>query len=59
MRSMAAIEGCQYDLLVIGHSIPTADQEAMVQRSRERCDAPILALVRLGALGIKGVTGDN
>jgi CheY-like chemotaxis protein len=35
-----------YDLLIIGHSIPHADKEAIIAELRQSCPAPVLALLR-------------
>ena len=44
-----AIRKCRggaYDLLIIGHSIPHTDKEAIVAEMLEHCSAPVLALLR-------------
>jgi DNA-binding response OmpR family regulator len=44
-----AIRECragEYDLLIIGHSIPHTDKQAIVAELREHCSAPVLALLR-------------
>ena len=44
-----AIRKCRaggYDLLIIGHSIPHADKEAIVAEMRGHCSAQVLALLR-------------
>jgi DNA-binding response OmpR family regulator len=45
----AAVEACkqgQFDLVIMGHSIPPADKAAIVTQLRAMCDTPILALHR-------------
>jgi DNA-binding response OmpR family regulator len=45
----AAIEACktgQFDLVIMGHSIPQADKTAIITQLRTTCDTPILALRR-------------
>jgi DNA-binding response OmpR family regulator len=45
----AAIEACkqgQFDLVIMGHSIPPADKAAIITQLRAMCDTPILALHR-------------
>jgi DNA-binding response OmpR family regulator len=37
-----------YDLLIIGHSIPHEDKKTILNEMRQHCDAPVLALVRSG-----------
>lgn len=38
--------GGNYDLLIIGHSIPHTDKEAIVAEMLQHCSAPVLALLR-------------
>jgi PleD family two-component response regulator len=38
----------RFDLIVIGHSIPLSHKQLLVKMLRPHCDAPILALQRLG-----------
>jgi DNA-binding response OmpR family regulator len=45
----AAIEACrkgQFDLVIMGHSIPPADKAAIITQLRAMCDTQILALRR-------------
>ena len=45
----AAIEACQmaqFDLVIMGHSIPPADKTAIITQLKATCDTPILALRR-------------
>ena len=37
-----------YDLLIIGHSIPHNDKQAVLREFRHCCPAPVLALLRTG-----------
>ena len=46
-----SIEKCKsgkYDLLIMGHSIPHKDKEAIVRELNAHCPAPVLALLRIG-----------
>lgn len=46
---IAAIEHCKtadYDLAIIGHSIPDGDKEQMIKELRNVCSAPVLALTK-------------
>lgn len=48
---VAALEKCKagnYDLLVLGHSIPYTDKEALAVEINRQCPTPILALLRTG-----------
>ena len=45
----AAVEACkneEFDLVIMGHSIPSADKAAIITQLRAICDTPILALRR-------------
>ncbi len=45
----AAIQACKkgtFDLVILGHSIPTEDKSAIVKQLKEVCVTPILALQR-------------
>ena len=45
----AALEACrkgQFDLVIMGHSIPPADKGVIIAQLRAMCDTPILALRR-------------
>src|SRR5262245_28577552 len=47
----AALAECrrgQYDLLIIGHSIPHSDKIALMESFRGTCSAPVLSLTRHG-----------
>jgi DNA-binding response OmpR family regulator len=44
-----AIQACElrtFDLVIIGHSIPLEDKEAIIKRLRRVCATPVLALRR-------------
>jgi DNA-binding response OmpR family regulator len=44
-----ALEKCKagdYDLLIMGHSIPNADKEALIRETQKHCKAPVLSLQR-------------
>lgn len=46
-----AIDKCatgSFDLLIIGHSIPHKDKQALITKFRKQCDAPVLVLKRHG-----------
>ena len=46
-RAFAACEtGTKFDLLVLGHSIPHDDKEAIVKKVRNSCNCAVLALLR-------------
>jgi DNA-binding response OmpR family regulator len=47
----AALEHCtsrDFDLFILGHSIPTRDKEELVAHFRQNCPAPVLSLERMG-----------
>jgi DNA-binding response OmpR family regulator len=46
MRHCDEINGESYDLVVLGHSIPPSDKQAMMEKVKTSCDAPVLALLR-------------
>jgi len=46
-----AMEACdardrQFDLIIIGHTIPRKDKEKIIAHIRQQCSAPILALLK-------------
>jgi DNA-binding NtrC family response regulator len=52
-----AIEACQsqdFDLFIIGHTIPFEERWKMLREVRQRCHAPILALLRHGDAPLPG-----
>jgi CheY-like chemotaxis protein len=47
----AAIQACKqgtFDLVILGHSIPTDDKSAIINQLKDVCSTPILALQRPG-----------
>jgi len=46
----------QFDLLIVGHSIPHLDKEALLSATRESCNAPVLEMMRQGEAPLKGAT---
>jgi CheY-like chemotaxis protein len=48
--------GGEYDLLIIGHSIPHTDKEAIVAELQQHCSAPVLALLRPNEQELSGAT---
>ncbi len=52
-----AMEYCHagdFDLVVIGHSIPHKDKEAIFKEVQQTCAAPVIALSRGSELPLKG-----
>lgn len=52
-----AMEHCrsgEFDLVVIGHSIPHQDKEALFNTVQESCAAPVIALARGSEPELKG-----
>src|SRR5438270_7897084 len=48
-----ALQACQdgnFNLVIIGHSIPRSDADALIAATRERCDAAVLSLRRFADL---------
>jgi DNA-binding NtrC family response regulator len=46
-----AVEQCQnsdFDLFILGHSIPEKDKLHLIQAFKENCPAPIVSLERIG-----------
>jgi CheY-like chemotaxis protein len=53
----AALQACQvgkFDLFVLGHSIPTADKEALIKEFRAHCSALVIALARINEPKVRG-----
>ena len=48
--------GEEYDLLIIGHSIPHADKSEIIAEMRQYCDAPVLALLRPNEPSLQNAT---
>lgn len=46
----------QFDLVVLGHSIPREDREAIIREISEACPAPVLALLRPHESHVKGAS---
>jgi DNA-binding response OmpR family regulator len=46
IEALNCCKRANYDLLIIGHSIPHTDKRAIVQESRKYRTSPILALLR-------------
>jgi CheY-like chemotaxis protein len=44
--AMRKCRASDYDLLIVGHSIPHADKEAIIAELQQNCPAPVLALIR-------------
>jgi CheY-like chemotaxis protein len=56
VEAIAECRSADYDLLIIGHSVPPADKQMLMEESKQRCLSPILALLRPGELEIKGAS---
>lgn len=48
VEAMRQCKAGNYDLLIIGHSIPHTDKKALIEEMRAHCHAPVLALLRPG-----------
>jgi len=51
-----ALEKCRstdYDLVIMGHSIPRSDKLEIIRALRQHCPAPVLALLRGGEAPLK------
>ena len=46
----------EYDLLIIGHSIPPSDKKAIIAKMLKHCRAPVLALLRVNESKLDGAT---
>jgi DNA-binding NtrC family response regulator len=46
----------KYDLLIIGHSIPHEDKEALLAETRKNCASPVLVLLRVGEPPLVGAS---
>lgn len=53
-EAMEFCQGGDYDLVVIGHSIPHKDKEAIFKRVQQTCAAPVIALSRGTEPPLKG-----
>lgn len=38
----------KFDLFILGHSIPQSDKETLISAFRAKCDAPVVALTKVG-----------
>ena len=47
-QSIAHCKHPSFDLFILGHSIPIADKQELIQTFRQNCPAPILSLERHG-----------
>lgn len=55
----ASLEQCHrkdWDLLVMGHSIPDRDQQSLMAEFRRNSSAPVLSLHRMGDNRLEGAT---
>jgi hypothetical protein len=43
-----------FDLIVVGHSLPTPERKKLMEEVRIRCTSPVLALHRHGDLPVPG-----
>lgn len=47
-----ALKHCQnsgrFDLFILGHSIPQFDKESLISAFRAKCNAPVVALTKIG-----------
>ena len=46
--------GGEFNLIVLGHSIPLADKMRMIESCRKGCSCPVLALIRIGEAPVPG-----
>lgn len=53
--ALKTCQNLQYDLVVIGHSIPAKDKELILQAIRKTGNTPVIALSRLGEPDLEGV----
>jgi CheY-like chemotaxis protein len=54
--AMRKCRSSNYDLLIVGHSIPHADKEAIIAELHQTCPAPVLALLRPNEQRLAGAT---
>ena len=55
----AAFDACEaengdFDLVVVGHSVPRVDKERIIAHVRKKCRCPILALLRPHESSVRG-----
>lgn len=55
-QGLAACRNADYDLLLIGHSVPPADKQAIIEASKQHSQSPILALLRPGESEVSGAS---
>jgi DNA-binding response OmpR family regulator len=48
MEAVVQCEQGEFDLLLLGHTVPRLDQEKLIETFRQHCKAPILSLRRSG-----------
>lgn len=53
-RSFCAHQDGDYDLIILGHSIPHDDKVELVKWCAERCSCPVLALLRPNESPVEG-----
>jgi len=51
----ACKNGDNFDLLILGHSIPHDDKLEMISEARKTCGCPVLALLRHGETPLPGI----
>jgi CheY-like chemotaxis protein len=47
-QAIADCKSKEYDLFILGHSIPARDKRELIRTFREHCPAPIVSLERVG-----------
>lgn len=52
-QSIAHCKRPDFDLFILGHSIPVSDKQELIKTFRQNCSAPILSLERHGEEKIK------
>lgn len=45
-------ENGNFDLIILGHSIPHEDKQAIITKCRRKCSSPVLALLRSNELSV-------
>ena len=48
------VEGGRFDLVILGHSIPHEDKEAIIRHCTRACSCPVLALLRPNEGAVEG-----
>jgi DNA-binding NtrC family response regulator len=54
-EAMERCRGGEYDMVVMGHSIPHKDKEALFDAVTRHCKVPVLCLMRTGEPPLAGV----